>query len=681
MPDDYRATLVRQIAQHAHSEIIGMQPEGAWLTRAPSLRRKAILTAKVQDEAGHGIYLYAAAETLGVDRADLTERLIEGRQKYSSIFNYATRSYADVGTIGWLVDGAAICNQVPLCRSSYGPYARAMIRICKEESFHQRQGYELLATMMRGTDEQRAMVQESVDRWWWPSLMMFGPPDDASPNSARSMAWGIKRHSNDELRQRFVDMTVPQADALGVTLPDPELRVGRGARLLRLRRARLGRAHPGDHRRRGVQRRAGRRTPRRARGRRVGARGRRRPRRTGRRCAMTSRDWPLWEVFVRGTPRPQPRPRRLAARPRRGAGPAPRARRLHPAQRGRQHLGGALGRHRRLQPRRARQLLRAQRRQGLPPPDLLRGRRRRAPHVMATSEPHTDLDDSPYLSLTEVGEDARWAFGGGFDDPLEGMDTGVPDGVDAAALGAVCLALGDESLLTAQTPAALVHPRARAGGGGGHRQHRARPASGRPGCCTPAPPRPNPVSCPELPDGSPVPAEDRLAFFRDAEDFRIPALAVMPDADFAALGAAPGRARRAGAGSCGASCANAPDPVLAADRRAGGGRRWPTTANSPSAGCACSPGAPRSRRVRVGAGVRRRSRRECAELAGPGGRRPGVAAAVGHGVRRASPRGGRSWSAPWGSRSGRRQPTPPTWRADLVQELQSVARQHPEATW
>ena len=224
MPEAYRATLVRQIAQHAHSEIIGMQPEGAWLTRAPSLRRKAILTAKVQDEAGHGIYLYAACETLGVDRGDLTELLVDGRQKYSSIFNYPTLSYADVGTIGWLVDGAAICNQVPLCRSSYGPYGRAMIRICKEESFHQRQGYELLATMMRGTEEQRVMVQESVDRWWWPTLMMFGPPDHASPHSARSMAWGIKRHSNDELRQRFVDMTVPQADALGVTVPDPELR-------------------------------------------------------------------------------------------------------------------------------------------------------------------------------------------------------------------------------------------------------------------------------------------------------------------------------------------------------------------------------------------------------------------------------------------------------------------------
>jgi ring-1,2-phenylacetyl-CoA epoxidase subunit PaaA len=230
MPDGYRKTMIRQIAQHAHSEIIGMQPEGNWITRAPSLRRKAILLAKVQDEAGHGMYLYAAAETLGADRTDLTQMLIEGRQKYSSIFNYPTLSYADVGVIGWLVDGAAICNQVPLCRSSYGPYARAMVRICKEESFHQRQGYELLLTMMRGTAAQQAMVQESVDRFWWPSLMMFGPPDDQSPNTERSMAWGIKRHTNDELRQRFVDMTVPQAGKLGVTLPDPGLRwnAGRG---------------------------------------------------------------------------------------------------------------------------------------------------------------------------------------------------------------------------------------------------------------------------------------------------------------------------------------------------------------------------------------------------------------------------------------------------------------------
>ena len=224
MPDAYRATMIRQIAQHAHSEIIGMQPEGNWLTRAPSLRRKAILLAKVQDEAGHGLYLYSATETLGADRTDLTNRLIEGRQKYSSIFNYPTLTFADVGVIGWLVDGAAICNQVPLCRSSYGPYARAMIRICKEESFHQRQGYELLLTMMRGTPAQRDMVQDATDRWWWPSLMMFGPPDTDSPNTAQSMAWRIKRHTNDELRQRFVDMTVPQAQALGVTLPDPQLR-------------------------------------------------------------------------------------------------------------------------------------------------------------------------------------------------------------------------------------------------------------------------------------------------------------------------------------------------------------------------------------------------------------------------------------------------------------------------
>jgi ring-1,2-phenylacetyl-CoA epoxidase subunit PaaA len=224
LPEGYRKTMIRQIAQHAHSEIIGMQPEGNWITRAPSLRRKAILLAKVQDEAGHGLYLYSAAETLGADRADLTDKLINGRQKYSSIFNYPTLTFADVGVVGWLVDGAAICNQVPLCRSSYGPYARAMIRICKEESFHQRQGFELLMTMMRGTEAQQAMVQDAVDRWWWPSLMMFGPPDAESPNTAQSMAWKVKRHTNDELRQRFVDMSVPQAKALGVTLPDPDLK-------------------------------------------------------------------------------------------------------------------------------------------------------------------------------------------------------------------------------------------------------------------------------------------------------------------------------------------------------------------------------------------------------------------------------------------------------------------------
>ncbi len=224
MPEAYRNTLIRQIAQHAHSEIIGMQPEGNWISRAPSLRRKAILMAKVQDEAGHGLYLYAAAETLGVDRADLVDQLHSGRQKYSSIFNYPTLTWADVGAIGWLVDGAAITNQVPLCRCSYGPYARAMVRVCKEESFHQRQGFEILHTLSHGSPAQKAMAQDAVDRYWWPALMMFGPPDEDSPNSAQSMAWGIKRFSNDELRQRFVDMTVPQSEALGLTLPDPDLR-------------------------------------------------------------------------------------------------------------------------------------------------------------------------------------------------------------------------------------------------------------------------------------------------------------------------------------------------------------------------------------------------------------------------------------------------------------------------
>jgi ring-1,2-phenylacetyl-CoA epoxidase subunit PaaA len=225
MPAHYRKTLVRQISQHAHSEIVGMLPEGNWISRAPSLKRKAILLAKVQDEAGHGLYLYAAAETLGVSRDELVAALHSGRAKYSSIFNYPTLSWADVGVIGWLVDGAAIMNQVPLCRCSYGPYARAMVRVCKEESFHQRQGFESLLTMMtRGTDAQRAMVQDAVNRWWWPSLMMFGPPDAESTHSAQSMRWGIKRNSNDELRQKFVDACVEQAKVLGVSLPDPELK-------------------------------------------------------------------------------------------------------------------------------------------------------------------------------------------------------------------------------------------------------------------------------------------------------------------------------------------------------------------------------------------------------------------------------------------------------------------------
>ena len=230
MPPAYRKTLVRQISQHAHSEIIGMQPEGNWIARAPSLKRKAILLAKVQDEGGHGLYLYSAAETLGVSRDALLDALHTGQAKYSSIFNYPTPAWADVGVIGWLVDGAAIMNQVPICRCSYGPYARAMIRICKEESFHQRQGFESLMTQMKGTPAQREMVQKAVDRWYWPVLAMFGPPDADSPNSAQGMRWGIKRISNDDLRQKFVDAIVPQAQVLGVTLPDPDLKwnAGRG---------------------------------------------------------------------------------------------------------------------------------------------------------------------------------------------------------------------------------------------------------------------------------------------------------------------------------------------------------------------------------------------------------------------------------------------------------------------
>ena len=224
MPEGYRKTLIRQISQHAHSEIVGQLPEGNWITRAPSLERKAILLAKVQDEAGHGLYLYCAAETLGITRDEMTEQLLAGKAKYSSIFNYPTLTWADIGAIGWLVDGAAIMNQVPLQRCSYGPYARAMVRICKEESFHQRQGYDIMMALCKGTAEQKAMAQDALDRWWWPSLMMFGPPDGDSVHSAQSMAWGIKQNSNDELRQKFVDQTVPQAEYLGLTVPDPDLK-------------------------------------------------------------------------------------------------------------------------------------------------------------------------------------------------------------------------------------------------------------------------------------------------------------------------------------------------------------------------------------------------------------------------------------------------------------------------
>src|ERR1700759_2761494 len=223
MPDAYRKTLIRQISQHAHSEIVGMLPEANWITRAPSLKRKATLIAKVQDEAGHGLYLYSAAETLGIGRDEMIAQLHQGKAKYSSIFNYPTLTWANMGAIGWLGDGAAIMNQVPLCRASYGPYARAMVRICKEESFHQRQGFEILLVLSKGSEAQRRMVQDAIDRWWWPSVMMFGPNDDASPNSAQSMQWKIKRFSNDELRQRFIDVSVEQVKLLGMTLPDPDL--------------------------------------------------------------------------------------------------------------------------------------------------------------------------------------------------------------------------------------------------------------------------------------------------------------------------------------------------------------------------------------------------------------------------------------------------------------------------
>ena len=228
MPEQYRRTLIRQISQHAHSEIVGMGPEGNWITRAPSLRRKAALLAKVQDEGGHGLYLYAAAETLGIAREDMVEQLLSGRAKYASIFNYPTLTWADIGVIGWLVDGAAIMNQIPLCRCSYGPYARAMIRVCREESFHQRQGYEIMLTLCRGTAEQQAMAQDALDRWWWPVLMMFGPSDADSLHSDASMRWRIKRFSNDGLRQKFIDATVPQALFLGLAIPDPALRFADG---------------------------------------------------------------------------------------------------------------------------------------------------------------------------------------------------------------------------------------------------------------------------------------------------------------------------------------------------------------------------------------------------------------------------------------------------------------------
>ena len=361
------ATMIRQIAQHAHSEIIGMQPEGNWITRAPSLRRKAILLAKVQDEAGHGLYLYSAAETLGADRAELTEQLISGRQKYSSIFNYPTLTFADVGVIGWLVDGAAICNQVPLCRCSYGPYARAMIRICKEESFHQRQGYELLMTMMRGTAAQRAMVQDAVDRWWWPSLMMFGPPDDESPNTAQShgledqaahqrrAAAAVRRHDRAAGRgarrhaarpgpalERRARGTTTSASSTG---PSSAVVVRATARATRERVAHRKAAHEdGAWVREAAAAHAAKAAVRDAAADRR-ERGRREPVADGAGGGGPGEGAPQLAAVggVRaGQARAQPRARRLAARRRRRDGPAPRARPVHPAQRGREHLGGAV---------------------------------------------------------------------------------------------------------------------------------------------------------------------------------------------------------------------------------------------------------------------------------------------------------------------------------------------------
>jgi ring-1,2-phenylacetyl-CoA epoxidase subunit PaaA len=224
MPEEYRQTLIRQISQHAHSEIVGMLPEGNWITRAPNLRRKAVLLAKVQDEAGHGLYLYSATETLGADREETIDDLHTGKAKYSSIFNYPTLTWADMGAIGWLVDGAAIINQVPLCSTSFGPYARAMVRVCKEESFHQRQGFQIMMTLAEGTPEQKEMAQDALNRWWWPSLMMLGPLDAESVHTEQSMKWKLKRKSNDDLRQQFVDQTVPQANMIGLTIPDPDLK-------------------------------------------------------------------------------------------------------------------------------------------------------------------------------------------------------------------------------------------------------------------------------------------------------------------------------------------------------------------------------------------------------------------------------------------------------------------------
>ena len=381
MPAAYRKTLTRQISQHAHSEIVGMLPEGNWITRAPSLRRKAALLAKVQDECGHGLYLYAAAETLGASREELVDLMLAGKAKYSSIFNYPTLTWADIGVIGWLVDGAAIMNQIPLCRCSYGPYARAMIRVCKEESFHQRQGYEIMLTLSRGSEEQKAMAQDALNRWWWPVLMMFGPPDKASQHSDTSTKWKIKRFSNDELRQKFVDATVPQAQYLGLTIPDPGMKqnaagnweysaidwnefkqvlAGNGP----CNRDRLA-ARRKAHDEGAWVREAAQPMPRSA-----SNEWRRKPHQI-----QGGRDGHAEHAAV-GSLHSQPQwaraqACRFAACSRRDAGAAGRARHLHPPRRGAVDLGGAVERDHRVRSRREGHDVRAGGIQDLPPSDFL----------------------------------------------------------------------------------------------------------------------------------------------------------------------------------------------------------------------------------------------------------------------------------------------------------------------
>ena len=397
MPAAYRKTLTRQISQHAHSEIVGMLPEGNWITRAPSLRRKAALLAKVQDECGHGLYLYAAAETLGTSREELVDLMLPGKAKYSSIFNYPTLTWADIGVIGWLVDGAAIMNQIPLCRCSYGPYARAMIRVCKEESFHQRQGYEIMVTLARGSEEQKAMAQDALNRWWWPVLMMFGPPDKASQHSDTSTKWKIKRFSNDELRQKFVDATVPQAQYLGLSIPDPGMKqnattghweysaidwnefkqvlAGNGP----CNRDRLAARRKAHDEGAWVREAA------------AAYAEKRRRRKAAARAAIefTGDHDDHAEHAAVGSLHPQPQRARaqacrLAACDRRDAGAAGRARHLHPPRRGLVDLGGAVERDHRVRSGREGHDVRAGGIQDLPPSDLLRRAGRSRTYVISS---------------------------------------------------------------------------------------------------------------------------------------------------------------------------------------------------------------------------------------------------------------------------------------------------------